>query len=365
MVLHLDGSRIVGVQGVDLLHMLAPGRPLMGDLGIDLTALVALGVPRHVGRAEAISNLQLLLAGALLDDVEVCLVDGLAPAASVELDRTIFELLSEALPLARPPDAVAWRSRVLMDEPLFTRGPCPYDLDPIAERTYELAARSPTLRQMVLRGGRADPHRSRQCWRAFDLLQHLELIALDTDVSEDNGFWNRGDESCVIPRAPSTALLEDEEADFVPPIARNQDFESIVDEITTEELPSMMGEPARPEVDDAVRAVADGAPEGGWTKGTIKAPGTAYTRLQALSQDLDDANPLDVLGMPPGLVPTLEEIGDAYDLCALVFSRERWLAAGPDAVKLAAHCRHVVREAFHQLASERAIAEAHVARSRE
>lgn len=361
---HVDRDRVVGLQGVDLLHMLAPGRPLMGDLGVDLGVLAELGVPRHVGRAEAISNLQLLLAGAMLEDVEVTLVENASPVAHVVLDRTLLELISEALPLARPPDSVAWRSRMLLDEPLFTRGPCPYQLDPIAERTYELAAHTPTLRQLVLRGGRADPHRSRQCWRAFDLLHHLGLVELDTALDEDMGFWNRCDDSCVIPRAPSASLLDDVD-DFAPPVPENQDFWAVQDEVTTEELPELSPTPARPEIVDEVRAEADSAPEGGWTKGTRSSPQTALERLRALSEGLEDPNPLVVLGMPPGIVPTLDEVGDAYDLCALVFSRERWVVAGPEALTLASRCRARVREAFHELSTERAIAEHHLRRGRD
>lgn len=365
LLLHLQGDEIIGLQGVDLLHMLAPGRPLMGDLGVDLGVLATLGIPPHVSRAEAISNLQLLLAGALLDDVEVALVEGVAPAAIVELDRSLLELISEALPLARPPDSVAWRSRVLLDEPLFTRAPCPYPLDPIAERTYELAQTTHTLRQLVLRGGRGDVHRSRQCWRAFDLLRHLGLVDLDSSVSEDRGFWNRGDDSCTVPRPPPAALDQDGEP-FAPPVRANQDFTLIQDEVPTDEIPADIGDPApvADAIEPEVQKRADASPEGGWTQGSKPATGNAYDRLVALSQGLDDANPLDVLGMPPGVVPTLDEVGDAYDLCALVFSRDRWVAAGPRAVELAASCRTRVREAFHALATERAIAQAHLERER-
>ena len=101
---------------------------------------------------------------------------------------------------------------------------------------------------------------------------------------------------------------------------------------------------------------------GDWNKAErsrARVPRTARERLTLFAERLPRANPLAALALPRDVLPTEDDIGDAYDHRILEFHEARWLEVGDGAAELAASCRRTLRAALRSLNGPEAIAAAH------
>ena len=178
--LDLRGPYLVGVEGRPLLRGL-PGAELAcsGELSVDMLMATKAGLRPYLVAEHAQQSLTELLGEVLTAPLELSWKPPKAgpPGHPLGLPVSLFALLSDALPLARPPEAVAHQFHHLLDrELLVSREAGPYRLDPIAERTLGQAWRKPVLRQLIEHSGRLEQARTREAWRAFDLLFQLGLV---------------------------------------------------------------------------------------------------------------------------------------------------------------------------------------------
>ncbi len=220
LTLDLRGPYLLGVHGQPLLRGL-PGAELAcsGDLGQDLATAVGAGLRPYRVAEYAEEQLAVLLGELLTAPLEL---RWSAPAPGpaghpLGLPVSLFALLSEALPRARPPESVARQFHHVLDhELLVARDAGPYKLDPIAHRTLGQAWRAPALRELILRSGRLEPRRTREAWRAFDLLFQLGLVEV-ADCLE-------------LPRVPLST-----DPHWLIPLDRNQ-LEPVQNAETTDDL---------------------------------------------------------------------------------------------------------------------------------
>jgi hypothetical protein len=180
LTLELRGPYLVGVRGAPLLRGLAGAElACSGHLSRDIAAAVRAGVRPYVAAEHAQEQLTALLGRILTAPMELRWASPEPGPAShpLGLPVSLFALLSEALPLARPPESVARQFHHVLDhELLVARDSGAYRLDPVTQRTLGQAWRKPVLRQLILHSGRLEPRRTREAWRAFDLLYQLGLV---------------------------------------------------------------------------------------------------------------------------------------------------------------------------------------------
>ncbi|MCP4810217.1 MAG: hypothetical protein GY884_33185 [Proteobacteria bacterium] len=279
------------------------------------------------------------------------------------LQFDLWGLSATALERARPPARVAAALQPWLDEGVYVRPVKAHlTIDGVTRRTYELAATGLTLRELVLRVGRGREGRSRACWKALDLLLHLDAIWIGA-CPEIVELLPRDIEAPLVPDVVAPGLPPGDEPtdDLFAGVDEEDPFGLHGSHVAAPESKGLRPVGAEPPLDLS-------APTGEWCRegsDVAELPRTALDRLILLAANLTEASPLARLGFAPADAPDEDRVDDAYAHRILEFHRDHWTASGADAAELAASCRRLLRAARRALEDDEAIRAAHAARSPE